>query len=263
MILNPHIHLTTKGSAIIGALSFLIVLSIWSLLSFSGFVSPTKLPSPAAVIQAFGYLGWSNGHSMLLEAAGASITRIAVAALIVAVIGIPVGVLMGASPLVNAFLSPLIDPFRSAPIVSLLPIFVMWLGIGEEMKISFLFVCAVVYLIPMVRDAMLSVQYSYWETAKDLGATDFECITKAILPIAAPRILDALIVSISILWTYITVAEYVNATSGLGQLIQNARRFSAMDQVFVGIFTIIALALLTYNSLVWLKKRIYFWEGKQ
>lgn len=262
MFLNPHIKLSSKGSVILGVASFMVVLIVWSALSFSGFVQPSKLPSPVDVFNAATYLAWNNGHSMLFDAAVASITRIVVAALIVAVVGVPIGVLMGSSPFTNAVLSPLIDPFRSAPIVALLPIFVMWLGIGEEMKISFLFVCAVVYLIPMVRDAMTSVPYAYWETAKDLGASDFECITKAVLPIAMPRILDALIVSVSILWTYITVAEYVNATSGLGQLIQNARRFSAMDQVFVGIFTIIALALLTYNSLVYLKGKIYFWEGK-
>jgi ABC-type nitrate/sulfonate/bicarbonate transport system permease component len=66
-------------------------------------------------------------------------------------------------------LSPLIDPFRSAPVVALLPILVMWLGIGETMKIAFLFIGAVVYLIPMVRDAIQAVPQSYWTSARDLG----------------------------------------------------------------------------------------------
>lgn len=70
--------------------------------------------------------------------------------------------------------------------------------------------------------------------------------------------------STSILWTYITVAEYVNAGAGLGQLIQNARRFSAMDQVFVGIITIVVLALLTHTALTYLRnKLLYHWEGTQ
>ena len=62
------------------------------------------------------------------------------------------------------------------------------------------------------------------------------------------------------MWTYITVAEYVNAESGLGQLIQNALRFSAMDQVFVGIGVIVALALVTHQGLHWLKPRLFPWE---
>jgi ABC-type nitrate/sulfonate/bicarbonate transport system permease component len=167
---------------------------------------------------------------------------------------------MGASPIVNAALSPLVDPFRSAPVVALLPILVMWLGIHEGMKIAFLFVGAVVFLIPMVRDAIQAVPSQYWISASDLGASPFEAVRHAVLPLAMPRIADAIIVAVSVMWTYITVAEYVNPERGLGQLITNARRFSAMDQVFVGIFVIIALALLTYQGMVAVKKWLFPWE---
>jgi ABC-type nitrate/sulfonate/bicarbonate transport system permease component len=83
-----------------------------------------------------------------------------------------------------------------------------------------------------------------------------------LVPLAMPRIMDAVIVGVSVSWTYITVAEYVNAQEGLGQLIANARRLSAMDQVFAGIIVIIAVALLTYQSLMWLKRRFFRWETK-
>ena len=185
------------------------------------------------------------------------------AGLLVVAIGIPIGVLMGAAPKINAVLSPLIDPFRSAPVVALLPIMVMWFGIGELMKILFLFAGAVVYLIPMVRDAVKAVPQAYWVSARDLGATPFEAVRLSVLPMAMPRIADAIIVSVSIMWTYITVAEYVNADKGLGQLIQNAKRFSAMDQVFAGIIVIIALALITYQVMQAIKKHLYAWEAQQ
>jgi ABC-type nitrate/sulfonate/bicarbonate transport system permease component len=80
------------------------------------------------------------------------------------------------------------------------------------------------------------------------------------LPIAAPRMADAVITCFSIMWTYITVAEYVNASSGLGQLIQNARRFSALDQVIVGILTIILLSFLTFKFLSYLRQKAFAWE---
>jgi ABC-type nitrate/sulfonate/bicarbonate transport system permease component len=263
MIFNPHARLKGSAARVIGGLSFLIVVLIWLGISSTGLISSNKLPSPIDVLHAFSYLSWDNGHSMLFDATLASLGRILTAAILVLAIGVPTGVLMGSSPMINSVLSPLVDPFRSAPIVALLPILVMWLGIGEQMKITFLFLGSVVYLIPLVRDAMVSVPYSYWETAKDLGATDVECIRHAVLPLAMPRIFDAAIVSTSILWTYITVAEYVNADSGLGMLIQNARRFSAMDQVFAGIITIIVLALLTHTALTKLRAKLYFWEGTQ
>ncbi len=115
----------------------------------------------------------------------------------------------------------------------------------------------------LVEDESPGVPYCYWEATSDLSATPVECILKGVLPIAMPRIFDAVIVSTSILWTYITVSEYVNADSGLGQMIQNAKRFSAMDQVFAGIIVIIGLALITNVTLTYHKKRIYFWEGTQ
>ncbi|MCL2887377.1 MAG: ABC transporter permease [Betaproteobacteria bacterium] len=257
---NPYALPAPAQRRVLGVVAVLAALILWSLISLSGLVPSNKLPAPWQVLDAMKYLAWYDGKSLLWPAIVASVGRVASAAILVVAIGIPVGVLMGAAPRLNALLSPLVDPFRSAPIVALLPILVMWMGIGEGMKVAFLFLGAVVYLIPMVRDAILAVPQSYWISARDLGATPFESVYRAVLPIAMPRIADAIIVAVSVMWTYITVAEYVNAGAGLGQLIQNSRRFSAMDQVFAGIIVIIALALVTYQLMSWVKRRLYSWE---
>lgn len=255
---NPHRKVSSTGQVILGFGAFSSVITLWTIITGLGLVSQAMLPSPMSVINAFYQLGIESGT--LWIASAVSLGRILLALVLVMAIGIPFGIVLGASPVLNRFFSPLIDPFRSAPVVALLPLFVMWFGIDEAMKIAFLFTCAVVYLVPMVRDAVIAVPFTYWESAKDLGATDVECITKSVLPIALPRIFDAVATSMSIGWTYITVAEYVNATSGLGQLIQNARRFSAMDQVFVGILTIILLALVSYSAFNLLRKKLFKWE---
>ena len=257
---NPYAALTSGQRRSFGLVAVVLVIVIWSAISGFGLVGPVKLPTPWSVLEAFAYLAWNDGKSLLLTATLWSAGRVAAAGVLVIAIGVPVGILMGSAPKLNAFLSPLIDPFRSAPVVALLPILVMWLGIGETMKIAFLFIGAVVYLIPMVRDAIQAVPQSYWISTRDLGGTPWECVMKAVVPMAMPRIADAIIVGISMMWTYITVAEYVNAREGLGQLIQNARRFSAMDQVFAGIIVIIALALITYQLMLGLKKKLYPWE---
>lgn len=262
---NPAEPLSRRTHTLLGAGAVIALLVIWSLISGFELVAPNKLPAPWKVVNAFMYLAWdgTNGHSLLLNATLWSLGRVVAAGILVVCIGIPVGVLMGASPYINSCLSPLVDPFRSAPVVALLPIMVMWFGIGEGMKITFLFLGAVVYLIPMVRDAIRAVPQMYWISTRDLGATDWECIGKAVLPMAMPRIADAITVAVSVMWTYITVAEYVNAREGLGQLIQNARRFSAMDQVFAGIMVIVALALLTYQGMRWVRNHVYSWESAQ
>src|SRR5260221_14580513 len=262
---NPYAPLTARQRRLLGVGSVLFVLVAWAIVSATGLVGPNRLPAPWSVADALGLLAWdSEQHrSLLLTATAWSLMRVFSAGLLVIAVGLPLGVLMGAAPKINAALSPLIDPFRSAPVVALLPILVMWLGIGEAMKIVFLFIGAVVYLIPMVRDAILAVPQAYWISARDIGATPWECIRQAVLPIAMPRIFDGIIVAVSVLWTYITVAEYINAQEGLGQLIQNARRFSAMDQVFAGILVIMALALISYQLMRYARQRLYPWETEQ
>lgn len=257
---NPYAQLPANPRRLLGVGGVAFVLLLWVVLSGTGLVAPNKLPPPWEVAEAFGTLAWHEGESRLLEATIWSCARVLVAGLLVVGIGVPVGVLMGASTRVNALLSPLVDPFRSAPVVAVLPILVMWFGIGEVMKVTFLFLGAVVYLIPMVRDAMQAVPTTYFVSARDLGATNWEAVRHAVLPMAMPRIADAIIVSVSIMWTYITVAEYVNAEQGLGKLMSMARRMSAMDQVFVSIFVIIGLALLTHTLLSWAKAKLYDWE---
>ena len=259
---NPYEPISSNTRTGLGIGAVATVLLIWAVLSGLAIIGPAKLPAPWQVVTAFGQLAWDSnaGDSPLLTATIWSLSRVMVAGAIVISLGVPIGMLMGSSPRINAMLSPLVDPFRSAPIVAINPILVMWLGIGEAMKIVFLVLGAIVYLIPMVRDAVQAVPSTYWISARDLGATPFEAVRHSVLPMAMPRIADAIIVSISVMWTYITVAEYINAEKGLGQLIQNARRFSAMDKVFVGIGVIVFLALITYGAMSWLKKALYPWE---
>ncbi len=261
---NPYAPLSSSLRRNLGITAVASVLLAWWVITALGMVSPNKLPSPWAVAKAMSYLTWDGDQqrSLLLHATMWSVGRVLAAGVLVISIGIPIGVLMGASQRVNAALSPLVDPFRSAPVVALLPIMVMWFGIGEWMKILFLCLGAVVYLIPMVRDAVQAVPQAYWIGARDLGATPWEAVRHSVLPMAMPRIADAVIVAVSVMWTYITVAEYVNAREGLGQLIQNARRFSAMDQVFAGIIVIIAIALISYQSMRYAKARLYPWETR-
>lgn len=259
---NPYKQLTSSQQSMLGVASFLFLIIVWSALSGFELVSPAKLPSPWATASALGRLCWDGHQSILAHAAFWSISRIILAGILVFIVGVPTGILMGASPLVNAILSPLVDPFRSAPVASLLSVLVMWFGIGEDMKVAFLFLGSVVYLIPMVRDAIKAVPQTYWISAYDLGATPFEAIIKAVVPMAKPRIADAFVAAVSIEWTYITVAEYVNAESGLGQIISNARRISAMDRIFATILVIIVLALLTYRLMTAIKRKLYPWEAE-
>jgi ABC-type nitrate/sulfonate/bicarbonate transport system permease component len=242
------------------------VLGIWALVTGLEWVKPAFLPAPWAVVKALLHLSWQLdpdgvGSSPLLSATLWSVRRVVLAVFLMVLAGVPIGILMGASPRIDAALSPLVDPLRYAPITAFLPLFIMWFGIEERMKVAFLWFGGVVYLVPMVRDAVRSVPLDYVVQAEDLGLSGLETVRHVLVPLALPRIADAVVVDFGIAWTYIVVAEYVNAKEGLGNLIQVARRLSATDQVFALIAVILALALLTDGSLRWLKARIFPWEG--
>jgi len=256
---NPFKNLSARQRQAYAVVAITFFLGAWSLLSGVELVSATKLPAPWEVLSAF-YSLYEQG--ILIQAAFASATRVLMATILVVIVGVPTGILMGSSPRINALLSPLVDPFRSAPIVAVLPILVMWLGIGEAMKVAFLFAGSVVYLIPLVRDAVAEPENrKYYIKILDMGGSEFEGVRYGLLPLAMPRIYDGITVAVSIMWTYITVAEYVNAKSGLGTMIQNARRFSAMDQVFAGIIVILILAFITYQLMVWSRGKLFTWES--
>jgi len=253
--MNPNKNITRTMGYALGATSILMVLTLWSALAGFDMVSPAKLPAPWNVASAWWALAFTKGQ--LGGAIFASVSRIGIAAVLMILVGFPMGILMGSSKAVNAFFSPLVDPFRSAPIVAVIPILVMWFGIGETMKVVFLWLGAVVYLVPMVRDAIQAVDSRWFKAAKDRGASDTEALVYAVLPMAKPRIADALITSISVMWTYITVAELVNADSGIGKLIETYRKVSQMDSVFAGILTIMVLALISYTAMVALRNKLY------
>ena len=263
-MLNPQLPLDTTQRRLIGLVAVVAVLGLWSAISGFELIGRFFLPAPWEVLGAIVDEAWDadKGTSPLGVAAFWSCFRVFFAMFMVILIGVPIGILMGASPYVNAALSPLLDPFRSAPIVALVPIFVIWFGIEETMKISFLFMGAVVYLIPMVRDAVLAVPHHHYEMAIDLGATPAEAVRLAVVPMAMPRIADAIIVAVGIEWTYITVAEYVNSTTGLGYILNTARKLSQMDRVFAAIVVILAVAWLTDVLLKLIKRTLFPWEAE-
>lgn len=281
---NPHEPISGGLRVGLGIASIVFGLLLWSGLSVSGVVLPDHvkeraiaddgtvdvehmnklkknfLPAPWQVFDGIVQMAEGKGALNLGGAALWSARRVALAVLLVVVVGLPIGILMGSSAQVNGFLSPLVDPLRSAPVVAVLPVVVLWFGIGETSKVVFLWLGASVFFIPMVRDAIVSVPRQHLVLADDLGASPLEAIRHSVLPLAMPRIVDAVIVAVGIEWTYITVAEFVNAKQGLGFLIQTHKRLGATPKVFGGILVILLLALVTDQLLKFLKRRLYPWE---
>ena len=239
---------------LVGLLGFIV---LWGLISALGLVRAAFLPSPAETARAMGRM-ISDGS--LFREGWASLQRVLLAVTLSAVVGIPIGILMGAFGKFEGLLKWLVFPFRSAPITAFIPVFMLFFGIEEGMKIWFLFFGTVVYIIPMTFDAIRAVPEQYVDAAVDFGFSPWGTLIHFVFPAAWPRIFDAIKVCTGIAWTYLVAAEIVNVTTGLGAVVQTAQRFQNTPKVYAGILFILLIGNATDLVLGLIKKRFFNWE---
>jgi len=155
----------------------------------------------------------------------------------------------------------MIFPFRTTPITAFIPLFILFFGIEEQMKVWFLFFGTVVYIIPLTFDAVRAVPPEYVDAAVDFGFRPMGTLIHFVIPAAWPRIFDAIAVCTGIAWTYLVAAEIVNLTTGLGAIVQHAQRFQDTPKVYAGILLILIIGNVT-DFLLDLIRRTYFnWEA--
>ena len=199
--------------------------------------------------------------SSFIRDGGASVGRVAKAILLAMLVGIPLGILMGAFGRVEAFLRWVVFPLKTAPIIAFIPIFMLIWGIEETMKVRFLFFGAVVYMIPLTFDAIRAVPEEYVDAAVDYGFGPWGTIRHFLLPAALPRIFEAVKVCVGITWTYLVAAEIVNVTTGLGAVVKRAERFQNTPKVWAGILLILIIGVLTDYALGAIQRRWVNWES--
>jgi NitT/TauT family transport system permease protein len=220
-------------------------------------VPRTILPSPVAVLSALAYLHHEEG---LVRSAAMSFWRITVAFLLCSVIAIPLGILMGSFPLIRAWIEPFSNPLRYLPISAVTGLFILLFGIEERMKIAFLFLGSFVYLLPIVVEAVRNVDNVYVETALTLGASRWQVVRRVLVPAAWPDIFEALRVIYGIGWTYVILAELINARYGLGYLINIAYKRAHIDQAYALVFVILLLGVGSNEVFKFIGRRLFTWR---
>jgi NitT/TauT family transport system permease protein len=240
----------------------LVLLAVWCLLTLGSqpVLNELFLPSPLRVLQAT--LQMIFEHT-LFEAIAASTARIVVAFLAAALVAVPLGVLMGSFEPINRLCEPVMAPLRYLPISAFIPLLILWLGIGEEQKVAFLFLGVFVYLLPVVVTAIRAVPEELVQTALTLGATRWQVVRTVLIPAALPDIFDSFRVMNAISWTYVILAEFVNARSGLGYLIQLSGNHLRTAQVFSGILIIGIIGLTTDAMIRTLNRWLFRWREQQ
>jgi NitT/TauT family transport system permease protein len=218
-----------------------VPLLLWWLITTFGNIDPKFLPSPAKVLEAFGRL-WSTRE--LLKDTVASLWRVGVGFLFAAICSIPVGVLMGSFPSIRALLEPLFGLMRYMPAPAFIPLLILYLGIGEEPKITLIFIGVFFFNTLMVMDTVKFVPKDLIEATYMLGGNRWQALTQVIFPHVLPGILDACRINLAAAWQLVIVSELIASTEGLGRRISVAGRFLKTDEIFVGLIVIGVFGLI-------------------
>src|SRR5512137_3166426 len=188
-LLNPREPISKSLYLILALGSFAFFLVIWSILTYGGLVDPLFLPSPGRVFQAgvdlFVELGFTTD---ILN----SVYRVMMGFVIAAIIGVPIGLIMGTFKVAEAFTEPVVGFIRYMPASAFIPLFILWLGIGDVEKVAIIFVGSFFQLVLMVAVVAKNVHKDMLETAYTLGARRLHVVRKVLLPASMPGILDTL-----------------------------------------------------------------------
>jgi NitT/TauT family transport system permease protein len=255
-LLSPREPIPTSLYFTLSLGSFALLLAIWSILTYGGFVDALFLPSPGRVFRAGVDLFVDFGFTAdILN----SVYRVLLGFILAAVVGVPLGLIMGTFQVAEALTEPVVGFIRYMPASAFIPLFILWLGIGDVEKIAIIFVGSFFQLVLMVAVVAKNVRTDMLETAYTLGAKRFQVIRRVLLPASLPGILDTLRIIVGWAWTYIIVAELVASASGIGYMIISAQRMLRTGSIIFGILTIGTLGLITDYFFKWLYQKLFPW----
>ncbi len=232
----------------------LLLLAIWEAVAAAGWLNPKFLPAPSVVASAMIRMFQTQN---LAWNAGVSILRVWSAFLLAAVMAIPIGMLMSAYRGFGAALEPIVDFIRYLPVPAIVPLAIIWFGVGEETKIFLLWLGTFFQLVLLVQDDMRRVPHEYIEIAYTIGARPFNVLKDVAFRAMLPGLLDNLRITLGWCWTYLIVAEIVAADSGLGFVIWAARRYMKTPEVMAGVVLIGIIGLATDQLLRALHRRAF------
>jgi NitT/TauT family transport system permease protein len=233
-----------------------LLVLIWFALTQWEILPPFSLPRPAGVIQALVRL-WTEYD--LLGNVFKSWWRIAQAFFWSAAVAIPLGLLMASFRWLHDLINPLAAPMRSMPITAFLPAFIALFGMEETMKVAFLWFGMFFYLLAVVVEEVNRVDNILLETAYTLGAKRRHVLW-LMFRAAFPSIFGSFRILYDIGWTYVILAEMVNARKGVGYMVEAARKVLDFERVYAGIIAIGIAAFLFRSLLTFLERRLFPWR---
>lgn len=239
------------------ALSPLILLLLWEAGSRSGLVPERTLAAPSAVIATMIEMILSGELPSNLAI---SFWRAAVGLAIGVSIGIALGLVAGLSRVGEAAVDPVMQIKRSIPVVALAPLFIVWFGIGETPKIALIAFATLFPVYLNLYNGIRGVDVRLLDAARSFGLSRTEQIIHVILPGAMPSLLVGLRYSLAVSILLLVIAEQINASSGLGFLVNNARDFMRTDIIVVCLMVYALLGLAADYVVRRIERRALAWR---
>ncbi len=260
---EPSVRLRLRRDRLVPLATIAALLLAWWAATHTGPIPPLFLPSPEAVwaklvaVADEGFVDATLGQHL-----AASLGRMLSAFAAAAVTGIPLGLLIGASPVARGIIDPLIELYRPVPPLAYLPLIVIWFGIGELSKVLLIYLAVLAPVVIATASGVRGVPRDRLNAARALGASRLQLGYAVILPNALPDILTGLRIGLGAGWSTLVAAELVAATRGLGFMIQSAAQFLVTDVVLLGIFVIAAVAFALDGLIRLAQRRLTPWQGK-
>lgn len=229
--------------------------AIWQVAST--FAKPMFIPSPLSVWRSLvdlsktGQLWYGLLYSFL---------RITSASILSMLVAIPLSILIYGIKPIKETIMPVISFLRYIPVTAFSPLLILWFGIGEKMKISFLFIATFVYLLPSVLLSFDEVPSDLMDTGRTIGMTGYETILEVLLPASLPSICNTFLMMYGIGWTYCAVVEATNARYGLGFIINVSSTRGRTAVVFAAIIVIMLFSCLFDKVGKYLIKQFFGWR---
>lgn len=237
---------------IFGFMALLIAWQIGSMMT-----TPLFIPSPISVLESLIDL-YNTGQ--LIPGLIYSFTRISAATLLSVAVAVPMALLTCSSNTLNEVVSPVVSAMRYIPVTAFSPLLILWFGIDETMKVSFLFIATFVYVLPSTVNCLQEVPQDLIDTGKSIGMKKREIIFEILLPAALPSIMNSILMMYGIGWTYVAVVEETNAIKGLGFIINVGSARGKTAVVFASILVIILVSCVFDKIGSELIKRVFRWR---
>lgn len=237
----------------------IILIIGWQLAASAGWIDTTYIPSPWEILQR-GIELWQAGT--LQQNMGISLYRATMGLLLGGVVGFVLGVANGLSKISHSLFNSTIQMVRNIPHLALIPLIIIWFGIGEPAKVILVAIGVMFPIYINTLHGIQSIDPKLIEMGRSYGLTKWDMFTKIILPGAMPTILMGLRYALGVMWTTLIVSETISASSGIGYMETNAQQFLDMPTIFLAIIIYAVLGKVSDWIAVLLESILLEWQQK-